>query len=139
MTPTTSRTHRLTAGALVGLAAIVALGTAGTASADDVTQEVKYTLQAGASIEVNVACPASARYLVNRRYDGAKGRIVPAGIDIAENGGVGVNMHAVSNNSESWSTGATGSATNWQTSPQDLTIKAHCSNNPNDGYPMGNR
>ena len=33
MTPTTSRTHRLTAGALVGLAAIVALGTAGTASA----------------------------------------------------------------------------------------------------------
>ncbi len=109
---------------------------AGSASAAEGSVEQTYTINGSDSIKVSLRCPGNKAvdgrylpYLVNRIYPTALGRVVPRGVDVFENGGVGVTMRGAADWVELKGVyvGAEGTATNWNTAPANVVIKLHCS------------
>ena len=122
--------------ALASAVASLALATAGTASAEEVAVPQRQTIKAFDSIDVRVDCPDAAPYLINREY--APARMVPVGIEVIEDGGIGVTMSPVPGREDTERgkvgntyvnmrlIGANGTATNWNGFARDVTIIAHC-------------
>lgn len=130
MTTTNGPGHRRSSaaamfGGVTALALGFALSTAATASADETVQNT-YTVKGSETVNVAVRCPGNL-YLVLADYSSSS-RMVPYGVEVIEGGtGVGVTMTGVDQQKEYGAfRGATGTATNWSTVPQDIVIKAHC-------------
>jgi hypothetical protein len=63
------------------------------------------------------------------------GRYVPRGIQVLENGGVGVSLFPPTKDPSGFVTGyADGSATNWTFERQEVRVYAYCTNNRHHAY-----
>ena len=138
------------AGAVVSVVSTLMLATAGTASADDQPQTNNISLGPSESKNVQFMCPPAAPYLVNKRY--VTGRMAPNGVEVIEDGGVGVSMQndglsreweaqqaePITVGGRPWvklpNRGARGSATNWNTFPREVNIILHCTSNKAETY-----
>ncbi len=81
-------------------------------------------------------CDSAHPWLVNTNY--SPGRIVPAGVEVDEPGGVGVTLGGDYTSGEmnavnGWSNGGD-SAMNWDVVDRHLQIWAHCTNDPYLAY-----
>ncbi|ORA72843.1 hypothetical protein BST26_04405 [Mycolicibacterium insubricum] len=129
MTTTGPGYHRASAAVMFGGVTALTLGfalsTAATASADQTVQNT-YAVKGSETVNVAVRCPDNM-YLVMSDYS-SSARLVPYGVEVIESGtAVGVTMTGVDQQQGSGSyRGATGTATNWSVWPQDIVIKAHC-------------
>jgi hypothetical protein len=78
-------------------------------------------------------CPSGHPWLLNVNL--SPGRIVPKGIQVLENGGVGVTIAPLTTDPARFVTGyAAGSATNWPPFRQELLVYAYCTNNRDHAY-----
>ena len=78
-------------------------------------------------------CPPSHPWLLNAHL--APDRFVPLGIQVIENGGVGVSIAPTIRDHSGFVTGyADGSATNWTVHRQELLVYAYCTNNRDHAY-----
>jgi hypothetical protein len=78
-------------------------------------------------------CPSHHPWLLNDRL--SPGRLVPKGIQVIENGGVGVSLFPPTEDGSRLVTGyADGSATNWTLNRQEVLVYASCTNNRADAY-----
>ncbi|BBZ66541.1 hypothetical protein MINS_19700 [Mycolicibacterium insubricum] len=119
------------------------LGT-GVASATDTTVEKTYSMTALDTIPVVIVCPPEAKYLTRGHL--APGRIVPDGIEVIEDGGIGVNMNShygarEEGRARSGATiivepinGGEGTATNWNTFGRKVKLIAHCTSDKNKSW-----
>jgi hypothetical protein len=78
-------------------------------------------------------CPSGYPWLLNK--DLSPGRLVPKGIQVIENGGVGVTLYPPATTTGETVIGyADGSATNWTLNRQEVLVYASCTNNRDDSY-----
>lgn len=138
--PNHHRRHRVSAVLIATVwtsaTAGAALIGAGSASAAEGSVEQTYTIKGSDSIKVSLRCPNNMSqdprylpYLVNRIYPTALSRVVPRGVDVFENGGVGVTMRGAAGwvDQKGVYVGAEGTVTNYNTAPANVVIKLHCS------------
>lgn len=140
----TRRSSTKTAVVALASAAGLALGAAGTASATESGAQWSSTLPGSTTTTVpGVWCPASTPYLKN--YDYAPTRIVPKGVEVIEEGGVGVTLDAnwgpgewtnePGRSTRRWPIGIFGgTATNWATVNRAFHINLHCTDNKGDSF-----
>jgi hypothetical protein len=139
-----SVTTTIATGALTVVAAGLTLATAGPASAAETAVSQKWTVQGLDSIQVSIRCPADMPYLKDQPFN--QGRLVLGGIEVVEDGGIGVTMTSpyvgmlgkergkYGNEYENERVvGAYGTATNWNGYPLGVTIIAHCTSVRKDG------
>ena len=133
----------LTATLATAVAAGVLLAEAGSAEAGTLTSVERYRATLGPLQSVglpDMACPAGT-YLHNANY--SPGRLVPPGVQVVENGGVGVSMSGATvaavqpkglplGVEVKDTTAAPASATNWSLSSRELVIILVCTTNPYD-------
>ena len=133
----------LTATLATAVAAGVLLAEAGSAEAGTLTSVERYRATLGALQSVglpDMTCPAGT-YLHNANY--SPGRLVPPGVQVVENGGVGVSMSGATvaavqpkglplGVEVKDTTAAPASATNWSLSSRELVIILVCTTNPYD-------
>lgn len=131
----------LTATLATAVAAGVLLAEAGSAEAGTLTSVERYRATLGPLQSVglpDMACPAGT-YLHNANY--SPGRLVPPGVQVVENGGVGVSMSGATvaavqpkglplGVEVKDTTAAPASATNWSLSSRELVIILVCTTNP---------
>ena len=148
MNRTTTSTKTLVRSALaVSIATAVAAGVllaeAGSAEAGTLTSVERYRATLGPLQSVmlpNLACPAGT-YLHDADY--SAGRTVPNGVQVVENGGVGVSMSGATvaavqpkglplGVQVKDTTAGPASATNWALSNRELVIILVCTTNPYD-------
>ena len=134
-------TATLTATIATTLAAGVLLAEAGSAEAGTLTSVERYRATLGPLQSVglpDMTCPAGT-YLHNANY--SPGRLVPPGVQVVENGGVGVSMSGATvaavqpkglplGVEVKDTTAAPASATNWSLSSRELVIILVCTTNP---------
>jgi hypothetical protein len=77
-------------------------------------------------------CPSSHPWL--RKGDLSPGRFVPNGIQVFENGGVGVSINPATTDRGLVTGYAHGSATNYTFWSQEVLVYAYCTNNRDDAY-----
>jgi len=133
----------LTATLATAVAAGVLLAEAGSAEAGTLTSVERYRATLGPLQSVglpDMACPAGT-YLHNANY--SPGRLVPPGVQVVENGGVGVSMSGATvaavqpkglplGVEVKDTTAAPASATNWSLSSRELVVILVCTTNPYD-------
>ena len=133
----------LTATLATAVAAGVLLAEAGSAEAGTLTSVERYRATLGPLQSVglpDMACPAGT-YLHNANY--SPGRLVPPGVQVVENGGVGVSMSGATvaavqpkglplGVQVKDTTAVPASATNWSLSSRELVIILVCTTNPYD-------
>ena len=131
----------LTATLATAVAAGVLLAEAGSAEAGTLTSVERYRATLGPLQSVglpDMTCPAGT-YLHNANY--SPGRLVPPGVQVVENGGVGVSMSGATvadvqpkglplGVQVKDTTATPASATNWALSPRELVIILVCTTNP---------
>jgi hypothetical protein len=131
----------LTATLATAVAAGVLLAEAGSAEAGTLTSVERYRATLGPLQSVglpDMACPAGT-YLHNANY--SPGRLVPPGVQVVENGGVGVSMSGATvaavqpkglplGVEVKDTTAPPASATNWSLSSRELVIILVCTTNP---------
>ena len=120
-----------------------ALAEAGSAEAGTLTSVERYRATLGPLQSVglpDMKCPAGT-YLHNANY--SPGRLVPPGVQVVENGGVGVSMSGATvaavqpkglplGVQVKDTTAVPASATNWSLSSRELVINLVCTTNPWD-------
>ena len=133
----------LIAALATAVAAGVLLAEAGSAEAGTLTSVERYRATLGPLQSVglpDMTCPAGT-YLHNANY--SPGRLVPPGVQVVENGGVGVSMSGATvaavqpkglplGVEVKDTTAAPASATNWSLSSRELVIILVCTTNPYD-------
>jgi hypothetical protein len=129
-------TTTIATGALTAVAASLTLATAGPAWAAETSVSQNVTIKGLDSIKVSVRCPDDVPYLKDQIFNLA--RLVPRGIEVVEDGGIGVSMDPnvglsgtergkFGNEYQNERViGASGTATNWNGYPLAVTIIAHC-------------
>ena len=142
------------AGIVLAAAALCSLGTATatatTTNASPVTDQKILVMTAGldggqTKTIPGFTCPAAAPYLMSTVY--GSDREVPAGVQIEESGGpsggIGVTIRSqatsTSLDGKNFVTGweaddVWAQAHNWATVYNNVSVYAHCSNDPADGY-----
>jgi hypothetical protein len=134
-------TATLTATMATAVAAGLLLAQAGSAQAGTLTSVERYRATLGPLQSVGLpemTCPAGT-YLHNADY--SPGRLVPPGVQVVENGGVGVSMSGATvadvqpkglplGVQVKDTTAVPASATNWALSSRELVIILVCTTNP---------